>query len=189
MKKEFILILLLLTAINRLHCQENLQDIYDVIKKNQVNSEKKHQEKVKASTGNLENFVYKLKKLNINVDSADEVRALLGKPNHQYKMGGREQWWYIFDAEGGRVSCEIWIDSGKMLTCVRVSKAEIGEVYSKGNYFVPDSSKEPSKSDTLVAPLSPLPNPTPGQIYFNSTDSHFYGWNGNEWLQLDNPKN
>jgi len=26
----------------------------------------------------------------------------------------------------------------------------------------------------------------PGQIYFSSQDSHFYGWNGSAWKQLDN---
>jgi len=26
----------------------------------------------------------------------------------------------------------------------------------------------------------------PGQFYFNTTDGHFYGWNGSAWKQLDN---
>lgn len=29
-------------------------------------------------------------------------------------------------------------------------------------------------------------SPTEGTMYFNSTDKHFYGWNGTAWVQLDN---
>lgn len=32
------------------------------------------------------------------------------------------------------------------------------------------------------APESPIS----GSIYFNITDSHFYGWDGGQWKQLDN---
>jgi hypothetical protein len=35
--------------------------------------------------------------------------------------------------------------------------------------------------NTDVAPS----NPKPGQTYLNTIDSHFYGWNGKEWRQLD----
>jgi len=38
----------------------------------------------------------------------------------------------------------------------------------------------------LLAPLDDAPeNPSPGQIYFSS-NTHFYGWNGTTWKQLDN---
>ena len=33
------------------------------------------------------------------------------------------------------------------------------------------------------APASPI---SEGTVYFNSTDKHFYGWNGTAWKQLDN---
>lgn len=33
---------------------------------------------------------------------------------------------------------------------------------------------------------TPPANPVPGQIYFNTADTHFYGWNGSAWRQLDN---
>ena len=29
-------------------------------------------------------------------------------------------------------------------------------------------------------------SPTPGTMYFSNSDSHFYGWNGSAWKQLDN---
>jgi hypothetical protein len=33
-------------------------------------------------------------------------------------------------------------------------------------------------------PLAPE-NPYPGKIYLNTTDKHFYGWDGTSWLKLD----
>jgi hypothetical protein len=35
-----------------------------------------------------------------------------------------------------------------------------------------------------AAPTSPVP--AAGDTYFNSTDFHFYGYNGTTWKQLDN---
>jgi len=29
-------------------------------------------------------------------------------------------------------------------------------------------------------------SPTSGSLYFNTTNSHFYGWDGGQWKQLDN---
>lgn len=29
-------------------------------------------------------------------------------------------------------------------------------------------------------------SPVSGSIYFDTTDSHFYGWDGGQWKQLDN---
>ena len=37
----------------------------------------------------------------------------------------------------------------------------------------------------LVGSTAPA-TPAEGTLYFNSTDKHFYGWNGTEWVQLDN---
>lgn len=44
----------------------------------------------------------------------------------------------------------------------------------KNNLVVTNSSTEPVTSLTE------------GRIYYNSTDKHFYGYNGTEWKQLDN---
>jgi hypothetical protein len=37
----------------------------------------------------------------------------------------------------------------------------------------------------LVGGAAPS-SPAEGTIYFNSTDKHFYGYNGTAWVQLDN---
>jgi hypothetical protein len=46
-------------------------------------------------------------------------------------------------------------------------------------------------SITMITPVILNPqgaptSPSPGTIYFSSADSHFYGWNGSAWKQLDN---
>ncbi len=38
----------------------------------------------------------------------------------------------------------------------------------------------------VVPNYTSSPTPESGSIYFNTTDSHFYGWNGEQWKQLDN---
>jgi len=39
--------------------------------------------------------------------------------------------------------------------------------------------------NTFTSSITPT-SPQSGSIYFNTTDFHFYGWNGNSWKQLDN---
>ena len=38
----------------------------------------------------------------------------------------------------------------------------------------------------ILASAEPPKDPALGTIYLNSSDGHFYGWNGTEWRQLDN---
>lgn len=53
---------------------------------------------------------------------------------------------------------------------------------------VDDSQSEKTPNQFILLPTVTPENPSKGQIYFNTTNNHFYGWNGTEWLQLDNPK-
>jgi hypothetical protein len=40
---------------------------------------------------------------------------------------------------------------------------------------------------SAIVPLSVAPSsPVAGQIYHNTGDHHFYGWDGSAWKQLDN---
>jgi hypothetical protein len=41
-------------------------------------------------------------------------------------------------------------------------------------------------SNLSLTPQSQPADPIAGQIYFNTSDSHFYGYNGTTWKQLDN---
>jgi len=50
----------------------------------------------------------------------------------------------------------------------------------------------PSQSNMVYVPAIKLnlgttpPSPQEGTVYFNTTDKHFYGYNGTTWVQLDN---
>jgi hypothetical protein len=45
----------------------------------------------------------------------------------------------------------------------------------------------PSKSSLRLVPQDTAPSsPEEGDVYCNSTDHHFYGYNGSSWIQLDN---
>jgi hypothetical protein len=146
----------------------------------------------------IDDFIAKFKSLSVGVNTTDDVLRLLGKPSDDIHEGSTETWDYICNHAGISVSASIqfnslgkvsWIGVGKMKNLVSET------LYSKGirqssNVVLPQSS-EPVETNIAyyIKTNSNEPaNPKPGQIYFNSTDSHFYGWNGKEWLQLDNPK-
>lgn len=58
----------------------------------------------------------------------------------------------------------------------------IGDSEFSGSVYVSGSNS------TIVLPNhSSAPSlPNSGALYFNTTDFHFYGWNGGQWKQLDN---
>jgi hypothetical protein len=49
----------------------------------------------------------------------------------------------------------------------------------------PSAKDQSNQSDHFPLKDSAPENPTEGQIYFNKTDKHFYGWDGVSWLKLD----
>jgi hypothetical protein len=66
----------------------------------------------------------------------------------------------------------------------------IVKITDTGNDIVYQKNLDEKKKNTnevLTSTDAPQSQKT-GQIYFNTTNSHFYGWNGKEWLQLDNAK-
>jgi hypothetical protein len=69
--------------------------------------------------------------------------------------------------------------------------------YDNGSVFdyipfmsvAPNLGDNPTPTFTRGLTLSPIgapTSPTPGTMYFSNSDSHFYGWNGSAWKQLDN---
>ena len=68
-------------------------------------------------------------------------------------------------------------DSG-FTTCLyeRNSEVEVSESIKKT-----EEQRGSLNSAFAIVPQ----NPYPGQIYLNTTDKHFYGWNGESWLKLD----
>jgi len=86
-----------------------------------------------------------------------------------------------------QVNCLLKIGQDGKLGNIRVEKiqAEGTEVlYVKGEaeHASVFGSGEAGHLPSLDAAPS---NPKLGQTYLNTTDSHFYGWNGKEWRQLD----
>ena len=87
-----------------------------------------------------------------------------------------------------QAQCQIKIGADGKLSSVKVEKVNGGNnevLYVKGdseNSTGPEGSSEPGLLPSLN---SAPPSPKNGQTYLNTTDSHFYGWNGKEWKQLD----
>ncbi len=57
-----------------------------------------------------------------------------------------------------------------------------------GSYTITGSLKFNGNGSMITLPnhSSAPSSPQSGSLYFNTTDFHFYGWNGNSWKQLDN---
>jgi hypothetical protein len=86
-------------------------------------------------------------------------------------------------------------DRGKKIINMKINveKNKSGKrevIFSKGVKLNSTGLKASNNNELshITNSTAPLETPKSGQIYFNTTDSHFYGWNGSEWLQLDNPK-
>lgn len=83
--------------------------------------------------------------------------------------------------------CQIKIGADGKLSSVKVEKIMGGDnelIYVKGD-AESASNSEGGELGLLPTLTSPPPSPKTGQAYLNTTDSHFYGWNGKEWKQLD----
>lgn len=63
-------------------------------------------------------------------------------------------------------------------------RAERGSFQVTGSLSVSSGSIYTPNLD--LTPQSQPASPVAGQIYFDTNDSHFYGWNGSTWKQLDN---
>jgi hypothetical protein len=68
------------------------------------------------------------------------------------------------------------------------SLATTGSNHFSGNQNITGSLNISGSNSTLILPNhSTAPtSPPSGALYFNTTDFHFYGWNGGQWTQLDN---
>lgn len=87
-----------------------------------------------------------------------------------------------------QATCYLVIRNDGHLGSVKVQKISGSDnelLFVKGDAQSP-ASEEGGFVSGLLPSLEAAPsNPKPGQTYLNTTDSHFYGWNGKAWRQLD----
>jgi hypothetical protein len=80
------------------------------------------------------------------------------------------------------------IEIGKDGKIARIKVQKFSDTDSEVLYVKGDAENAPHAGGDpgLLPNLSSAPSsPKTGQTYLNTTDSHFYGWNGKEWKQLD----
>jgi hypothetical protein len=142
----------------------------------------------------LPDFVKLLKTIRLLEDQEDDIINKLGKPSSQNVLFGKKVWRYEFLGDGqNSVVCVIEYDLNDKAAHVYVTKAGPGgveQIYSQGNSQlnsnVETSTATENNSSLLRVPVSAavLDSPEEGQIYFNTTDKCFYGWNGSAWIKL-----
>jgi hypothetical protein len=142
----------------------------------------------------LSEFIPKFKLIKINEDSESEVITSLGIPSTKNVLFGTKVWRYTFLGDNSdSVTCSVEFDSNQKVAyadVVNSSMSGMEMLYSQGVSRLgpnpaaasqPQGGGTPQAAQAATAPAAP----TEGQIYFNTTDKHFYGWNGIEWKQLD----
>jgi hypothetical protein len=148
------------------------------------------------TTDGLPDFIKKLKAIKLASDTEDDVISQLGEPTSKNVFFGKKSWRYDFTSTGddlGTVVCMIEYDLNQKVANIAVTKAGMGGVemlYSQGTPQLGPNAASPNASGNInlmsvSAEASAPASPKEGQIYFNSTDKHFYGWNGTVWKQLD----
>ena len=139
------------------------------------------------TTDQLANFMKDVKALNVGIDTGDDVKVKIGLPWQKHKTSFGDAWMYSCYIESEKMNVQTYavIGSNEKLSKITVIKNN-DVIYEKTDTPSPalksDASPQPSSVDVFTSvPTSPKP----GQTYLNTTDSHFYGWNGKEWKQLD----
>jgi len=86
-----------------------------------------------------------------------------------------------------QATCLIKIGKDGKIAGIKVQK--FSDTDSEVLYVKGDAENAPHAEEGEPGLLPNLssspPSPKTGQTYLNTTDSHFYGWNGKEWKQLD----
>jgi hypothetical protein len=168
------------------HAQFRMEDLP---KENQENLKKALDSYKMREKDELPDFVKKLKTIKINEDSEDDVLEKIGEPSGKNVLFGLNVWKYDFGETG---VCAVEFDLNQKVAHIYFTKVGpngVEMIYSNGNPQHGPNAGGTKNADgaigtSSVAATAPS-SPKEGQIYFNSTDKHFYGWNGIEWKQLD----
>lgn len=143
----------------------------------------------------LNSMATNLKSIKVGSDTKDDVAAKLGKPLASGKYGDFETWNYVggVGGSGSLAAATVQFDAKDVVTSVQATKMSMNGateiVYSAGKFATPGvggPAETSSAGDpTLVNRSAGAPaNPEEGQIYFNTTEKSFYGWNGSGWVKL-----
>jgi hypothetical protein len=137
----------------------------------------------------IQDLITTIKSLKIGEDTSDDFLKKLKIPYQIYKSPYGNSYGFGGKVDSNNIMFSVSFDNLGKLNSVRVNKDQ-DVIYEK---TLPNNIVQPalSNASTMQVPKAtndPITTDA-GQIYFNPADSHFYGYNGKEWLQLDNPKN
>lgn len=142
----------------------------------------------------LNSMAANLKSIKVGVDTKDDVAGKLGKPLTSSKLGDYETWSYVggVGGSGSMAGATVQFDPSGIVTCVQATKISMTggteTVYSAGKFVTPGiagASPASAGDPTLVNRSADAPaGPEEGQVYFNTADKCFYGWNGTAWVML-----
>jgi len=208
--KIFILLSIVLLTLSSLHAQMSADLTKLMMKSGTPEGMAAYREAIykksgiKTSSGDLTSFAKKVKSIKINEDTYDDVISKLGSPMNKSKYMGVTSWNYTFMPDIGSakygsgdsttsVMAIIQFGQDDKVSSVQIFKnAQKGSetVYSAGNIIIPGVSAAQNTNSVGLSDHFPLKdsapeNPTEGQIYFNKSDKHFYGWDGVSWIRLD----
>ncbi|MEY3480850.1 MAG: hypothetical protein RIQ71_1625 [Verrucomicrobiota bacterium] len=141
-----------------------------------------------TSEQTLESFAENIKTVEIAQDSRDDIERKVGAPWSKTDFGGRETWQYVF----GPAMAWVQFDTSGKVIAVRVAKIggaggmSMVDVFTKGKLvFAGDGAGDQESSARFFEGLvEPPPSPIEGEVYFNTSDKRFYGWNGTSWVIL-----
>jgi hypothetical protein len=148
---------------------------------------------VAISERELENKTQGVKLLKLGKDSPEDVISKLGEPENRARQGGLAEIWnykYVVDFESDdrfQVNILVRFASNGLLGEVTLDKIKENQLETLYTQSIPSENTAQSNAASEVLKTYPIapPDPRPGQMYFNTSDRHFYGWNGSAWVRLD----
>jgi hypothetical protein len=135
-------------------------------------------------------FIRKIKELSVGNETADDIFRKTEITWTRKKTIDGEIWSYSEKINSEVILISLDLGKNDKLASVTVSKgADVIYHKSQEQQVKKTESKENDITNSINSSESLPENAVEGNICYNKKDKHFYGWNGNEWLQLDNPKN
>ena len=126
----------------------------------------------------IQDYQYDLCDFGLNTSTGRTYSFRLENRGSSYSNNGEIQ---IADINGGTSTSRMIIGDAAI-----VIGGNGEQVLLSGSNIISDALGNFTCSSTILKPSGAPDSPSAGQIYFDSGDSHFYGYNGSGWVQLDN---